>query len=419
MLEQYKNRSISMKLLWLYFSLQGRISRKQYWMFFLLPTVIGVIVALIVDRDSHLASETKSLIEGLIILVFAWPEIVGTVKRYHDINKSGWWFFINLIPIIGSLWCFIETAVFRGTEGNNRFGPSPLRMYEEIISKSNTVRQQPLSNVIKDKGRDLRWAWPTVWADERGGWWKLLITLALVAGGAVVGTFSIFMLLYVLKVFQHVKGQIFNLLLLGLVCGFGLVGLLLGIRQVHNKPIACIFTDGRPFNFWLALQSVALWIFMIFLYSLFWTSNGVEPLIRKTVEFPPALWPLRLIALALLQTSTAVLFWGYLLPRVAAWVKHAWLAVSVLAFLGTVTAMIFSGNSAVISSDALFSGIIFGVACIRAGTLAPIISANIVNGSLMILLYQTTKVTWSYVVFDALAMAIWFVWLLRATRKRP
>ncbi len=45
-----------------------------------------------------------------------------TVKRYHDRNKSGWWAWLVLIPVIGWLWQLVELGFFAGTPKANRYG---------------------------------------------------------------------------------------------------------------------------------------------------------------------------------------------------------------------------------------------------------------------------------------------------------
>ena len=49
------------------------------------------------------------------------PYLAVTVRRLHDVNKSGWWFFIQLVPLIGPVWLFC-LMVIGGTPGPNRFG---------------------------------------------------------------------------------------------------------------------------------------------------------------------------------------------------------------------------------------------------------------------------------------------------------
>jgi uncharacterized membrane protein YhaH (DUF805 family) len=63
-----------------------------------------------------------SLIWSLAVLL---PGIAVAVRRMHDLDKSGWWVLIGLIPIIGWI-IFIIWACTKGTDGSNRFGPDPL-----------------------------------------------------------------------------------------------------------------------------------------------------------------------------------------------------------------------------------------------------------------------------------------------------
>jgi len=91
-----------------------------------LPAIIAGITAALVMGNLKLAltAETKELIEIAAILLLFWPSIAVQVKRWHDLDKSGWWVLANLVPIIGGL-IFIGIGFIRGTRGNNRFGSDP------------------------------------------------------------------------------------------------------------------------------------------------------------------------------------------------------------------------------------------------------------------------------------------------------
>jgi uncharacterized membrane protein YhaH (DUF805 family) len=48
---------------------------------------------------------------GVLVLVPAlWPGIAVSIKRWHDRNKSGWWVWINLIPLVGAIWSLEKTC---------------------------------------------------------------------------------------------------------------------------------------------------------------------------------------------------------------------------------------------------------------------------------------------------------------------
>ncbi|MBY4893776.1 DUF805 domain-containing protein [Rhodobacteraceae bacterium N5(2021)] len=56
-------------------------------------------------------------------LVLFWlPQLAVTIRRLHDTNRSGAWWFIQLVPLIGPIWLFVLMCL-PGTHGNNRFGP--------------------------------------------------------------------------------------------------------------------------------------------------------------------------------------------------------------------------------------------------------------------------------------------------------
>ena len=102
-------------ILRLFFSLHGRVSRVWYWVMDIIVSVLVVWLA-----------ETESLVAAALVLVFLWPKIAISVKRWHDRNGSGWWVFINLIPIVGPIWALVEQGFLRGTQGPNDYGDDPL-----------------------------------------------------------------------------------------------------------------------------------------------------------------------------------------------------------------------------------------------------------------------------------------------------
>ena len=103
----------------------GRSRRMEYWYFVLfniiVSIVLGAIDGLLGTRGSYAGAGLLSGIYGLAILI---PSLAVTVRRLHDIDRSGWWIFINLIPLIGAI-VLLVFALSEGTPGNNRYGPSP------------------------------------------------------------------------------------------------------------------------------------------------------------------------------------------------------------------------------------------------------------------------------------------------------
>lgn len=114
------------------FSFSGRINRAKYWGYSIVSN-IGFFAAFFAIGSIFSGDpETGiSAIGGILMVIlyipFVWIMFAIQAKRWHDRDKSGWWILINLIPIVGGIWAFIENGCLRGTEGPNQFGADPLQ----------------------------------------------------------------------------------------------------------------------------------------------------------------------------------------------------------------------------------------------------------------------------------------------------
>lgn len=114
------------KVLRQYFDFKGRARRKEYWMF-VLNYLILWIIALILDNMMK-SSEVPFVTSGPITMIFGLamiiPSLAVSVRRLHDIGKSGVMMLLCLIPIIGSIWLLI-LFMKDGEEGENKYGLNP------------------------------------------------------------------------------------------------------------------------------------------------------------------------------------------------------------------------------------------------------------------------------------------------------
>ena len=98
------------------FSFKGRINRAKYWTVHLLMVIFSVVLFFICSAINHTAVGVLLL---LYFVFFTWIGLAVNVKRWHDLDKSGWSELIRLMP-------FFELGFHRGTVGPNRFGTDPL-----------------------------------------------------------------------------------------------------------------------------------------------------------------------------------------------------------------------------------------------------------------------------------------------------
>lgn len=104
----------------------GRSRRKEYWMFVLFQ-IIFAMAAMLLD---NLLGTTMDGVggPGYIYMAFSFamilPGLALAVRRMHDVNKSGLFLLVGLVPIIGGIWILI-LACTEGTRGPNQYGEDP------------------------------------------------------------------------------------------------------------------------------------------------------------------------------------------------------------------------------------------------------------------------------------------------------
>lgn len=110
-----------------YANFSGRARRSEYWYFILMQFILiipiyGILmVGLVNDQTAMTAIGVGGyILMGLGTLV---PGLAVAVRRLHDTNKSGWFYFIGLIPFIGGIillvWFFTEGNRFSNQYGND------------------------------------------------------------------------------------------------------------------------------------------------------------------------------------------------------------------------------------------------------------------------------------------------------------
>jgi uncharacterized membrane protein YhaH (DUF805 family) len=97
-----------------YADFTGRARRSEYWLFVLLNFVTALF-AITLGGD---------VLMTLVWLGLVIPNIAVAARRLHDIDMSGWWLLISLLPFIGAI-VLLVFMLLPGTSGENRFGADP------------------------------------------------------------------------------------------------------------------------------------------------------------------------------------------------------------------------------------------------------------------------------------------------------
>ncbi len=103
-----------------YCNFQGRASRSEYWWFALFYGIVSCAINCIFGSSKTLLY----IFDALLWLGFLLPNLGITVRRLHDVGKSGWWIFISLVPLIGWIWLIVLLAT-PSQETPNEYGPEP------------------------------------------------------------------------------------------------------------------------------------------------------------------------------------------------------------------------------------------------------------------------------------------------------
>ena len=164
----------------LFFSITGRITRSQFWLgmivSWLVFLAVVVVAPLAIAKAGQIHAPTMAAIDGIMVLVmaalallipFCAVQLALIVKRFHDLNESGWWavllavaaailvegsvllqqrprlalqrgnaalvdvptFIYVILAVAGlvAVWLILRLAFARGTHGPNDYGSESSR----------------------------------------------------------------------------------------------------------------------------------------------------------------------------------------------------------------------------------------------------------------------------------------------------
>jgi Predicted membrane protein len=103
-----------------YADFNGRSPRAEYWYFALFNVAVVMVLAVL----GAIIGKLFMYVYYAYVLAILVPSIAVSIRRMHDIGRSGWWVLISLVPFIGSIW-YIVLAALPSQLGPNQYGPNP------------------------------------------------------------------------------------------------------------------------------------------------------------------------------------------------------------------------------------------------------------------------------------------------------
>ena len=145
-----------------YATFSGRSPRREYWLFLLVYVILAIVASGIDQFVLGFGAEQTGPASGVVTLAHLLPSLAVTVRRLHDIGRTGWWVALpfaifagvgvlgaagmeflgdgtgpgafgafGIVFVIATLVAFVLSIVLlvftllRSEDGPNRYGPHP------------------------------------------------------------------------------------------------------------------------------------------------------------------------------------------------------------------------------------------------------------------------------------------------------
>lgn len=123
-----------------YADFSGTATRKQYWLYVLFYSIIAIATScidILLGIDFQLFGESLGYgwLFTIASLALTIPSLAIGIRRLHDIGKSGWWFLIVLIPLVGVFWLLFLLC----KKGNTANASTPLTTTDKIVLNASII----------------------------------------------------------------------------------------------------------------------------------------------------------------------------------------------------------------------------------------------------------------------------------------
>ena len=111
----------------------GRASVSEYWWFFLFTFLVGIVVNVLCNilvACGLFSAKATLVVSGLVNLALFLPSFGLLFRRLHDTGKSGWYWLVGIIPLVG--WILLIIWLCKDSQPtDNQYGPVPNLMPQQ------------------------------------------------------------------------------------------------------------------------------------------------------------------------------------------------------------------------------------------------------------------------------------------------
>ena len=108
-----------------YANFNGRARRSEYWYFTLFNLIVSMVLSVLMRLTAgSVIFNLFRIIEVVFSLAILIPGLAVAWRRLHDTGRSGAWYLLILIPIVGAI-ILIVWFCQDSQPGVNEYGPSP------------------------------------------------------------------------------------------------------------------------------------------------------------------------------------------------------------------------------------------------------------------------------------------------------
>lgn len=221
---------------------QGRIRRSAFWTRWLIVFFCNIVLSIMSEASG--GDTTVSFLVVLISLMLATFMLLQTIKRMHDVNKSGWYSIVPLYNLI--------LALTDGTPGMNKYGRDPKNRPTQCPS-CQTINE-PENYTCKNCGISFTSSYETSSARETATSDTNILVFIIVG---IVGSLIRFVLNKMIVPWHELPMKYIHFTL-NLVWVGTIIYLTLGLKKENNRILGLVL--GSIWAVYILAENV-MWVF--------------------------------------------------------------------------------------------------------------------------------------------------------------